>query len=117
VTASAGGGIHTTTHGYDGDGAYTVIAAAIVALTLGVFSPRPATARVLLALGLAVAAISAYNVLHASQKAHDILARSSGVTTTVGVGLVLSAVVAILIVAGSVVAVRDTSSGPTPSPH
>jgi hypothetical protein len=82
-----------------------------------VFSPRQATARVLLALGVAVVGISADNVLHASQTAQDLLARSSGVTTTVGVGLVLSVVATILIVAGSILAVRDTNSGGTPTPH
>jgi 4-amino-4-deoxy-L-arabinose transferase-like glycosyltransferase len=117
VTASAGAGIRMTRHGYDGDGVYTVIAAAVVALTLGVFSPRRATAGVLLALGVIATAISAANMLRASQQAEDMLARSTGVTTTVGLGLVLSAVAAVLIVAGSIVALRDTSTGQSPPPH
>ena len=117
VTASAGAGVHMTRHGYDGDGVYTVIAAAVVALTLGMFSPRPATARALLALGVIATGISAANVLRASHQAEAMLSRSTGVTTTVGIGLVLSTVAAVLIVAGSILAVRDTRTGQSPPPH
>src|SRR5260370_7420855 len=45
VTASAGAGIRMTKHGYDGDGVYTVIVAAVWAVTPGLVRPRRAPAR------------------------------------------------------------------------
>lgn len=113
VTPSAGGSVPITRHGYDGDGVYTLIAAAVIALTLGVFGPRQAIAGILLALGVVVTGISAYNVLQASHQAQDMVARSSGVNTTVGSDLVLTAVGAVLVLAGSAVALRDTRGGET----
>jgi hypothetical protein len=109
LTASLSHGVDVTRHGYDGDGVYTVAAAAIIALALGLFPPRQITARALLAVGIVVAGITIYNVLHASQAAETLLARSRGVNTTIGSGLLLSVLAALLIVVGCVLAIRDTS--------
>jgi hypothetical protein len=76
-----------TKNGIDGDGVFTLMLGAAVALVFWLSRKPKASAWVVIALAGLATAIAAYDTVDVSNKAHDLANRDSAVSASVGVGL------------------------------
>jgi hypothetical protein len=109
VKASAGP-FTATTNGTDGDGVLTLILAGLVVLLFALVKPRRVAAILTTVLGVVAAGIAFYDTGNISSKAHALASSSSGVSASVGVGVILAAVAAVVVVIGGIVGIVETGT-------
>jgi len=97
-----------TTNGTDGDGILTLILAGLIALLFLLVKPRRVAAIVTTVLAVVAAAIALYDTVNVSNKAHDLATSSSGVTASIGIGLILAAAASVVVLVGGIVAIVET---------
>jgi len=97
-----------TTNGTDGDGVLTLILAGLIALLFLLVKPRRVAAIVTTVLAVVAAAIALYDTVNVSNKAHDLATSSSGVTASIGIGLILAAAASVVVLVGGIVAIVET---------
>jgi hypothetical protein len=107
VKASAGP-FTATTNGTSGDGVLTLILAGLIVLLFAVVKPRRFAAIVTTVLAVIVALITLYDTGNISSRAHDLANGTSGVSASVGVGLILAAAAAFAILIGGIIGIVET---------
>ena len=105
VKASAGI-VSFTKNGTEGDGVLTLILAGLIALLFVVIKNPRSAARWVITLGVLAAVISLYDLADVSNKASDLSHGSSGVTASVGIGLILATAASVVIVVGGFLGFR-----------
>jgi hypothetical protein len=100
-------------NGIDGDGVFTLVLGAAAVLLFGLV--RNSAGRVLtLVAALLAAAVAFYDVIDVQQAADDLASRSSSFTinASVGIGLWLAAMGSVVLLAGVILAFRDSLTKP-----
>jgi hypothetical protein len=106
VKASAG--VFTATrNGTDGDGILTLILAGLVALLFTLVRSRATAAGLVMIFGGLAAIITFYDLANISKKANDLASTSSGVSASVGVGLIVAAAASVAVVLGGILGYRE----------
>jgi hypothetical protein len=96
-----------TKNGIDGDGVLTLVLAVGIALLFGLLRPTQGAAVTTIVLGGLAAVIAGVDIGDVTQKARDLVNQGSGVQATVGVGLWITAVAAVVVIVGGVLALVD----------
>jgi hypothetical protein len=109
VKASAGP-LTVTTNSIDGDGVLTLILAGLVVLLFALVKPRRLAAILTTTLGAFAALIALYDTGNIANKAHDLASSSSGVTASVGAGLLLAAAAAVAVLVGGMIGIVETGN-------
>jgi len=109
VKASAGI-FSVTTNGTDGDGVLTLILAVLVVALFLLVKPRRVAAIVTTVLAVVAAGIALYDTVNVSNKAHDLASSASGVSASIGVGLILAAIASVVLLAGGIMSIVETRS-------
>lgn len=109
VKASAGI-ITATKAGTDGDGILTLIFAGLVALLFWLIKSHRPAAIATIVLGVLAGAIAIYDIGDISNKADSLGNQTIPVHASVGIGLILCAIAAAVVVIGGIMAVNESKA-------